>query len=420
LCLAAVNSIEIVLFRALGFGEAIDICKADIPATNGVIEQINLHKRGQITRSEFLIAIAPYLRTLRDHSDRFAVLIPKIRSFIVTSAIIITALLSLILITAFIVNLKSIFKLLSGLVEDIQYVEQENDLRHAINTQSACEIGDVSRTLKNLLGKFVKIIKSVLASSTTLDKESEALTRLSEQAFASVEEQYEKSAQVSTAIEQMTTAIHEVAANINKVASEVEHIDNAAQQGGKVVSSAMVDELASSGEKVSQVLEVIIQIAEQTNLLALNAAIEAARAGEHGRGFAVVSDEVRSLANRTQQSTKEITNIIETFKARSEAAVLAMKRSQQQAHTTLEASDGVSKSFSGINSLASQINTHASQVAVTVEEQTQVLEDIKLNVNVLTHLAEGAKQVASETHEAARTVSELSKNMHSRVEIFKI
>jgi methyl-accepting chemotaxis protein len=248
-------------------------------------------------------------------------------------------------------------------------------------------------------------------------------------------EQFEMSSQVSTAIEHMTQAIQEVAENITKVAKEVGDVDQSAREGQGVVTTTIddlnglgadvsaaaevVDQLATSGEKVGNVLAVITQIADQTNLLALNAAIEAARAGEHGRGFAVVSDEVRTLANKTQESTQEISAIISDFKTGSEAAVAAMKRSQTKAEETIKNADGAINSLNAIAGLSSQITDHANQVAVAAEEQTQVLEGINQNVSVLASSAEKAKDIAVQTHETSLVVSSNVDSMSDMVSAFK-
>ena len=279
------------------------------------------------------------------------------------------------------------------------------------------------------------IIRQIITSNAELSLESNTLKKLAETSNISVAEQFEMSEQVSSAIEHMTYAIQEVAENINKVAKEVGDVDESANKGQKIVNMTIndlnrlgsdvsaatnvVDQLATSGEKVGNVLAVIAQIADQTNLLALNAAIEAARAGEHGRGFAVVSDEVRNLANKTQESTQEISVIIADFKSGSEAAVAAMKRSQEQAESTIKNADGAVFSLNSIVNLSSKISDHASQVAVAAEQQTKVLEGINKNVSTLMSSAENAKNISIQTHETSLVVSRSVSSMNDMVSSFK-
>ncbi len=434
-CLDAVISVEVLLFRLLGFGEAIDICEADIIANDQMLGKIRELEQGSISRDEFISQIQPPLKKLIYHTERFAILIPEIRAFMTTLIITMTLVLSIGIIIAFVYVLRDVQKSLNLLNSDIKTIESNNDLSYRILVRREDEIGDVGVSFQGLLDKFSNIVSNIISSNTVLDSESKKLKQLAENSNDSVAEQFEMSGQVSTAIEHMTQAIQEVAENITKVAKEVGDVDQSARQGQSVVNTTIgdlkglgrdvsaaaevVDQLATSGEKVGNVLAVITQIADQTNLLALNAAIEAARAGEHGRGFAVVSDEVRTLANKTQESTQEIGAIISDFKTGSEAAVAAMKRSQEKAQETIRNADGAVNSLNTIADLSGKINDHASQVAVAAEQQTQVLEGINENVSVLASSAEKAKDIAVQTHETALVVSSNVDSMSDMVSSFK-
>jgi methyl-accepting chemotaxis protein len=244
------------------------------------------------------------------------------------------------------------------------------------------------------------------------------------------------SSEISTAITHMTQAIDDVAGMINQVATDTSQVDNAAIEGQQTLvstvsalkdlateistASKVVDKLATSSEQVTSVLVVITQIAEQTNLLALNAAIEAARAGEHGRGFAVVSDEVRTLATRTQQSTQEISAIIAEFKKDSEAAVTAVSASEHQTKQTIENADAAAQSLQTIGDLSSKIKSHAGQVASAGDAQSKVLQDINANVARLSEAAHESKQTAAQTHQASLVVSQNVSDVSAKVSIFKV
>ena len=161
-------------------------------------------------------------------------------------------------------------------------------------------------------------------------------------------------------------------------------------------------------------------VAQHYRTTDLNAAIEAARAGEHGRGFAVVSDEVRILANRTQESIQEISSIIAKFKEGSGAAVSAMDRSQQQAKQTIDHADSAGQSLNSIAELSGQISDHANQVATAAEKQAQVLQDINSNVAALVSSAEQAKGISAQTHETALVVGSNVNSVNDTVGAFKV
>jgi len=435
-CLDAINFAEDILFRVLGFGEAIDVCLEAIETNKQMKELALAVQAKKISSTDYLSQVkAPFIK-LNHHSERFSVLIPEIRNFMVTLIVSMTIVLSIGLITAFILTLKSIQNNLKMLRQDIREVEKNNQLGHIVRITSTDEIGDVGSSFKNLLTKFKDIIVKISTSNQSLLSESDKLKQLAEQSNLSVSEQFEMTNQVSTAIEQMTVAIDEVAANINQVASNVNNVNQSAEKGQEVVTSAIVklkdlvtevssastvvNELAESGEKVSQVLEVITQIAEQTNLLALNAAIEAARAGEHGRGFAVVSDEVRTLANRTQQSTQEIGEIITQLRTGSENAVSAMDKSKKQAEDTMVTANGAGESLNEITVLSKQITEYTEQVATSAEDQTKVLKDINDNVSILGESSDKAKSIAEKTHESSLILSDNVSTMTEAVRVFKV
>jgi methyl-accepting chemotaxis protein len=434
-CINAINMAEELLFRLLGFGEAIDICTKALTINDELTLLVHHLKTEIKSRTEFLIEVDIPLKKLNNHSNRFTVLIPEIRKFMKTLIISMTVLLSLILVGAFIYVLKTMQKGLFTLCNDIGEVERENKLNHHVKVNSKDEIGQVGLSFQKLLVKFADIIREILDSNKTLSGESEKLKVLAKQSNITVVKQFEMTTQISEAIKHMTIAIQEVATNINQIATDVDEVNNSAEKGQQVISvtvkelrnlvdevsaaSVVVSELAGSGKQVSKVLGVIVQIAEQTNLLALNAAIEAARAGEHGRGFAVVADEVRTLANRTQKSTQEISNIIGEFEGGSENALLAMQKSRKQAEETMNTSNRAGQTLDAITQLSSQITGHASQVAVAAEEQTQVLENINLNITILGESAEIAKDVAVKTHQAALILGSNVESMSAITNTFR-
>ena len=185
-------------------------------------------------------------------------------------------------------------------------------------------------------------------------------------------------------------------------------------------TSTEVQELAQKVQNISRVLDVIRAIAEQTNLLALNAAIEAARAGEQGRGFAVVADEVRALAHRTQQSTKEIEDMIGTMQQGTEKSVEAMNVSRTMATSTLEQASAAGDALKQITAAISQINERNMVIASAAEEQAQVAREVDRNLVNIRDLSTQSAAGAEQTNSSSRELSRLAVEMTDLVNRFKI
>lgn len=265
---------------------------------------------------------------------------------------------------------------------------------------------------------------------TTADGLAQAAEQMAETASLNqrlVQSQREQTEQGAAAINQMSATVQEVAGHTVEAARLAQTADGEAVSGSEEVKrtlnsiNALADEVEAAGQVIDQlsehsaeigsVLEVIETIAEQTNLLALNAAIEAARAGEHGRGFAVVADEVRGLASRTQESTRDIQQRIEKMQTSARSAVQAMEKGRNKAVDSVAQARRAGDSLSAINQSVAAINDMNTQIASAAEEQSAVAEEINRNFSSITEASEqaaaGSNQISAASRELARLAGEL-------------
>lgn len=280
------------------------------------------------------------------------------------------------------------------------------------------------------------LLQQVSENANSLTHHSISLNNSVEQNTKSIQQQKENTEQVATAMTEMTATVAEVANNASQAAESASEADQQANAGNQVVSEAVdaINALANEINQASQViaqletdvgdigsiLDVIRNVSEQTNLLALNAAIEAARAGEHGRGFAVVADEVRTLASRTQTTTDEIQNMIEKLQSGAKRAVKAMETSQEIAGKSVEEASASGQALTAITTAISTINDMNLQISTASQEQTAVAEEINQRIIKINQITDEGVLNAKETLNEANELSKLADSLKSALGKFKV
>jgi len=298
----------------------------------------------------------------------------------------------------------------------------DGDLRQDISTDRKDELGRLMMAMQVMTENLRHTIKEVSDGVSQIASASEELSAVTEQTSTGANQQRDETDQVATAMNEMTATVQEVAKNAASAATSASESDQQSKEGHRVVTSAMaqiealstdvdqsadlIAKLREDSTNIGNILDVISSIAEQTNLLALNAAIEAARAGEQGRGFAVVADEVRALAKRTQDSTGEIETLVNTLQRGSKEAAESMRHNSDNAESAVEVARQAAESLDSIAASVSSIQGMNQQIATAVEEQTSVAEDISEGV---VNIREVTDQSATANNQIAVSSSDLAR-----------
>lgn len=314
--------------------------------------------------------------------------------------------------------------------------EGDGNLKLRVEVKGRDGIDRLGTYFNLFVEKIHAAITRVNDASVQLSASAHQMAAITDESTHAINDQQSETTQVATAINEMAATVQEVARNASEAASAAHAADEEVSSGKSVVQSsvAAIHKLADDVENASQVisqlkddsisigsvLDVIQGIAEQTNLLALNAAIEAARAGEQGRGFAVVADEVRTLAQRTQESTTEIQTMIERVQNGAEKAVSAMDAGRHQTQASVEKATEAGESFETISSAIATINDMNTHIASAAEEQNAVAEEVNKNIIQISEIAGRTSESARKTEVSSTELSSLSEELSTLMTQFKI
>ncbi len=312
----------------------------------------------------------------------------------------------------------------------------EGDLTHTIHVDGTDEAGRLLTAMLKMQSKLRDTLQRISGSATQLASAAEELNAVTDESARGLSQQNNEIEQAATAVNEMTSAVEEVARNAVSTSEASKNATSSASDGrdlvqetvsaiermsGDVQSTAtLIGNLADESRDIGKVLDVIRGLADQTNLLALNAAIEAARAGEAGRGFAVVADEVRALAHRTQQSTSEIERMIGSIQGGTEQAVNSMRSSTERAESTLNIAKGAGVALDTINSAVVEINERNLVIASAAEEQAQVAREVDRNLVNIRDLSTQSATGANQTSAASNELSRLAVDLNGMVARFRL
>ncbi|MGN8345463.1 methyl-accepting chemotaxis protein [Pseudomonas sp. SMV71] len=312
----------------------------------------------------------------------------------------------------------------------------KGNLTRPIIVDGSDEAGRLLRAMSTMQEKLRDTLQRISGSATQLASAAEELNSVTDESARGLTQQNNEIEQAATAVNEMTSAVEEVARNAVSTSEASKHATTSAGDGRDLVqetvsaiermsadvqgTATLIGNLADESRDIGKVLDVIRGLADQTNLLALNAAIEAARAGEAGRGFAVVADEVRALAHRTQQSTSEIERMIGSIQSGTEQAVDSMRNSTERAESTLNIARGAGMSLDTINTAIVEINERNLVIASAAEEQAQVAREVDRNLVNIRDLSVQSATGANQTSAASAELSRLAVDLNSMVGRFSL
>jgi len=319
---------------------------------------------------------------------------------------------------------------------EFKSMEANNDLTTRVDEERQDEIGDLGKCVNTFIVKLHDILAQVARTAEEVARASEEISSSAARQAQGVETQKDQTTQVATAMQQMSSTVLQVSENSNKAAQAAQETAETARGGGMIVEETLgkmrtiaasvqgtankMEELGKSSDQIGRIAGVIDDIADQTNLLALNAAIEAARAGEQGRGFAVVADEVRKLAERTTTATKEIAQMIKTIQNETKTAVTAMESGTRQVEDGVRSTARAGDSLKQIIHTAEQVGEMITHIATAATEQSSASEEINQSLDQIATLVRDSATGAQDAAKACKDLSGLALDLQNIVSKFKL
>ena len=357
------------------------------------------------------------------------------RNSLVVTFLAVTMVIISMLMAFFITNIVSKpLKQLSMAFQDI--AEGEGDLRRRLDANRKDEIGEVSKGFNIFVDRLAGVLSKVVEMTQRVGFSAMQLSTTAEQISKGTQNQNMQVTQVASAIEEMGATVVEVAKNASQAAEFAKKASEMAMNGGNIVertvegmrdiaksveeSAGTIEELGRSSDQIGEIITVINDIADQTNLLALNAAIEAARAGEHGKGFAVVADEVRKLAERTTKATKEIKEKIELIQERTAGAVEAMNSGKKDVETGVGFASKAGESLKAIVEMVKSVSDMIQQIAAAQEQQSSAAGEVSANMENIATVTKEASTSVMETSNAAGELSKIASELQALTGQFKL
>ena len=324
----------------------------------------------------------------------------------------------------------------AGMLHMIEEIAANNVSVNDMKIDSEDELGKAGQALNRMKNNLQQMIHSIAGTASHVASASEEISSSATQQAQSAEIQKDQTVQVATAMQQMSSTVTSVSDSCNRAADAAHRAADTARMGGSIVEATLtkmrviadsvgatakkMEELGKSSDQIGRIIGVIDDIADQTNLLALNAAIEAARAGEQGRGFAVVADEVRKLAERTTTATKEIAQMIKNIQDETKVAVLAMESGTHQVEEGVTSTASAGDSLRSIIQMSEQVGGMITEIATAATEQSSTTEQVNMNIDQISRLVKESAIGAQQSATACQDLSSLALDLQTMVGKFKL